>query len=1094
MPTRRRSSPTALGKLRRPHLGRVFARERLFAALDAAAQVPLTWVAGPPGMGKTTLVATYLEARATTCLWLQLDAGDADPASFVHFLLAALAQQAPRRALRWPPPANDDMRDFTAYLRRLFRRMSAAVELPWALVLDNVQELPAGSAVHAALVAVCSELPERARLFCISREPPPGAYAAAQARQQLALIDERQLRFSDDDTRQLVALHGRHWSAAELQQATDGWAAGMILLLATRDEIGLHEALRGGLARARLFAFFAGEVLAAMSRREGDTLMRIAFLPSSSVAMAVALTGDAQAGELLADLARRSLFTERREGLPPVYTLHALFSEFLRTRAVEQWSEATLQEVHRAAARLLAGHGQADAAIQQLLAAQQWHEALQLLLSQCGGLVAQGRTALLRECIAALPASLSDSLPDSLPDSLTGAQRADAQLAYWRGCCESAADPALALRHFERAHQACQRLGDEAGAFRAAAAAADAVVSIGANLHALDAWMPLLRAHAAAFLAQPDDEAELRVLPGLLAAFVHLETAHPLTAVLAARAERLLDQPLGPNQRIVLGTLAYYLLWTGQTQRLDRIMLKLDRLCAASDAAPGTLLRWYGVSVLIRALLGRVDEALQHAQQALALARAMPGGGPAAVRAKAHLLVVLAAVAGRDRTLARTHLAEAAPLLDAAHAIDATTYEFQRGLLMLLDADWTGAHQLMRAAVTSGGASGWPLREHIALLGQALAAAQVGRFDEAEEALLAAQRHPFRVACLWHQWLGALIEAHLARCQGQQPRALQALAHALALGREHGFDFGPMPFSCGDMMPRLAALALEHDIDAAFARHIIQRHALPAPPDAGPRWPWPIRIHALGAFGIEREWAAAGTPSRKESRKPLDLLKLLLALAPVGGGAVAVERLCAALWPDAEGDAARNSFDNTLHRLRKLLGSERCLLLHSGGLSLDTAWCWTDVAALERCCAALQAVAADPDAQRTLAWADQALALYRGPLAVGEDELPDIVAARARIGARFTRHMAAAGARLERGGDLAEAARVYERVLELQPLAEDICRQLIRCLVVLGRRAEAFEAYRRCRQQLLLQLNLRPTAQTEALVDPIREAGSSRDL
>ena len=34
--------------------------------------------------GKTTLVATYLEARAIPSLWLQLDAGDADPATFAR--------------------------------------------------------------------------------------------------------------------------------------------------------------------------------------------------------------------------------------------------------------------------------------------------------------------------------------------------------------------------------------------------------------------------------------------------------------------------------------------------------------------------------------------------------------------------------------------------------------------------------------------------------------------------------------------------------------------------------------------------------------------------------------------------------------------------------------------------------------------------------------------------------------------------------------------------------------------------------------------------------------------------------------------------
>ena len=819
-----------LGKLRPPRLGRVFERERLFADLDAAGAAPGTWISGPPGMGKTTLVATYLRAATTPCVWLQLDPGDADPATFVHFLLAAAASAAPAvpadglfaslAATPAPsPPTPDDLRDIPAYLRRLFRRLLPPDDQPWALVLDNAQALGPGSPVHAGLAAVLTELPPQARLLCISREPPPAAYAHALAGQQLALIDERQLRFNAADTQRLVALHGRDWPAETLQQATDGWAAAMILLLATRSEPSLDAALRGGTARLRLFAFFAGEVLAAMPAAHSAALLRIAFLPSASVVMAVTISGDVQAGALLADMTRRSLFTEQRDGTPPVYTFHALFSEFLRARAAEQLTPAALQALQVAAAGLLAAHGQTDAAISMLINARVWHDALALLVRQAGHLIAQGRTAMLRDSLLALPKPLRDR-----PD-----------VDYWLGCCQLATDPALALRHFERAAaggdmpasstavsntstsntstsnmptsdtptsdmptsntptsntpagETSKPVLSSQAAFQNATAAADAIVSIGANLHALGRWLPLLHTHAGAYLAQQaDDETDLRVLPGLLAAFVHRETGHALTALLADRAERLLDQPLGASQRLLLGTLAYYLLWTGQVQRLDRIMRKLDGLCfghalvhdlwhdtvhdashhAEPDAAPGTLLRWYGVSVLVRALLGRVDEALHHAAQALALAQAGPAGGPPPMRAKAHLLMVLAAMAGRNSALARSHLHSAAGLLDAHNTIDTTTYEFQRGMLMLLDSDWTGADQLMRAAVASGRASGWPLREHIALLGATLAASQVGDFSRAEATLQAVLNHPFYAVCVWHHWLAGLIEAHLAEQQG----------------------------------------------------------------------------------------------------------------------------------------------------------------------------------------------------------------------------------------------------------------------------------------------------------------------------------------
>src|SRR5947207_7644415 len=61
-----------LAKLTSPRLHRCYPRERLFGQIDASRQSPLVWIFGPPGAGKTTLVASYVEARKIPMLWYQV--------------------------------------------------------------------------------------------------------------------------------------------------------------------------------------------------------------------------------------------------------------------------------------------------------------------------------------------------------------------------------------------------------------------------------------------------------------------------------------------------------------------------------------------------------------------------------------------------------------------------------------------------------------------------------------------------------------------------------------------------------------------------------------------------------------------------------------------------------------------------------------------------------------------------------------------------------------------------------------------------------------------------------------------------------------
>ncbi|MDO9501158.1 hypothetical protein [Falsiroseomonas sp.] len=984
--------PAALAKLSPPRLGRAFDRQRLFAALDGLADYPGVWIAAPPGAGKTTLVATWLRARDRRTLWFQVDAGDADAPTFVASL-DRLAAAAAGRPLDLPAFGADDLPDLAGSLSRRLRLLLDHLPPEWTLVLDNHQDLPPDHPLHHAIARVLGELPRGVEWIFLSREPPPPDYALALARQHLAVLDAEALRFDEAETRDLVRLHGRPEALAPALSAAEGWAAGLTLMLLGSPADAVLPAPG---ARQRLFDFLAGEVLRSMSAAEQRALAAIAYLPSATATLAQKVSGHPNAAALLERLAASSLFTDRRDGPERTYTFHALFSELLRRRFEATAAPEEVAVLRRHAAAALLQTGEADAALRLLAEVGAWDEAEAALRGAAPRYVSEGRTGALLRLIEALPAESRD------------------RLAYWHGLCLLDREPASALSRLVLAHEDAEKAGDGAAALAAAAGAANALVSLG-RLPELDRWIAVLTRHADRAAIVGDDAAEMRLVPGLLAAVVYHAPWHDLAEPLADRAEGLLHLDAALGQRLLVGSLAFHLLWRGHVDRLDRVLRRIDALAAQGRAAPVTMMRWLGVSVSVKALLGRNAEALADAEQALALVEAEPS--LAGQRVAAENMAVFAALGAVEAGRARRHQDRAAAALHPANAPDRTAFEHQRGMLALLEDDRPAALRLMRAAVASARGSGFRMREHIALIANALAAAHTDAHDEARDLLDEVFAHPFHAICRWHHWVAGCVAAYAALRRGDVPDALDHLRPAYRVARDCGFRHGPMLFCCGDMMARLAALALEHGVEPQVAQDVVLRNDLKAPPEAGAAWPWALRIRALGAFEIERTDAPLPS-SRKESRRLLELLRLL---AAHGSASLAQERVADALWPDSDGDAARNALDNALHRLRKLLGGDDRVLLRQGALQLNPQRCWTDVGALEALLARLETC---PTGEVS-AYGAAILALYRAPL-LPDESLPVVMERRAMLHRRVQRGLGQAADRLTRAGLADSAARLRE--------------------------------------------------------------------
>ena len=160
-----------LAKINRPRLHSAVPRERLFSLLDASRKHSVIWICGPPGAGKTALVASYLDARGIGGFWYQIDTGDLDISTYFFYLGEAARHLAPEKS-PLPLLTPEYLPDLAGFARRWFRQFFSHLNPPSLLVFDNYQEA-SESQLDTVLSAVVAEIPEGFNLVVISRTDPP---------------------------------------------------------------------------------------------------------------------------------------------------------------------------------------------------------------------------------------------------------------------------------------------------------------------------------------------------------------------------------------------------------------------------------------------------------------------------------------------------------------------------------------------------------------------------------------------------------------------------------------------------------------------------------------------------------------------------------------------------------------------------------------------------------------------------------------------------------------------------------------------------------------------------------------------------------
>jgi ATP/maltotriose-dependent transcriptional regulator MalT/DNA-binding SARP family transcriptional activator len=1048
----------ALAKLTRPKLYDALPRPRLFAQIDEARSRPVVWLTAPPGSGKTTLVASYLEDRGLRHVWYQADSADADAATFVHYMRIAAQQLAGKAAQALPVFTPEPQQDLARFAHTFFRDLFSSLPRPCIIVFDNFQEIRPEPAGRIAFARGLEEIPEGINVLIISRTDPPPEFARLVASRRIARIDEAELRCTAKEAEAILG--DQHLGSEDLQrvqQQSEGWVAALVLLREHLSRRGapIEESL--GKGKDAIFNYFAGEIFSGARKENQRILLLTAIAPSITASEAVALTGDEEAPRLLEYLYRRHLFTDRRRGDETVYHYHALFREFLLEEGRRRLPSEERRMAMIRAAELLAARGQVGEALALFRDTQSWEAMRQLIRAHALEWARQGRAQAVSDWIKALPEEMRAS---------------DPWLEYWFGRAWIFVQPERGRPQLERAFEAFRATGDLRGQALALNTIVTGYYYEWANFTPLDRWLPEFeRLLGGGRAAQLDSESELRARAAWLIALLFRRPEDENLQACAERLDRLIDGEKDLTVRVMAAsTLFNYINWKTEGEAAPGLVARIEPILASSEVTPLMQVWWRTHLSFWHFLNGRYADSAGVMKDALAIAERY---GLEAYLFEIDHAEASALINKGDHDAAKARLDEAERRLPPAKTMQWPYLHYLRSQLEQRLGHWASAVEYAEKAVALARQTGLPLIQmphFLARLTHALAAAgdRDGAMRAANEAIELAS--PFERKSFEQRRDMLQIEIDIEA--GGSARASEQLAALLADHRSRGnYVFLR---SRPDLAVRFANYALRHGIETEFVRTLIERNALVAPPDAGPEWPFRLRVRVLGGFALARDGELVRFTGKTQQR-PLDLLKLLVAL---GGRDVDTQQLMAALWPDADGAAAKTSFDTTLFRLRKLLDVENALVLAAGKLSLNRSLAWTDVQALD---AAIDAAQSASDSGQNAARAAMRLVdAYPGNL-LGTEEDPWIAKPRDALRARFVRTLQKLAERLERDGDWANATELYRRGLEADNLAESLYRGLMRALAAMGDQAEALNAYRRCRELLSIVLGIKPSVETERL-------------
>jgi ATP/maltotriose-dependent transcriptional regulator MalT/DNA-binding SARP family transcriptional activator len=1044
-----RAYPLIATKTRAPRRGpNLLRRDRLLDQLHNAINHKLILISAGAGYGKTTLLVDFAHDTDLPVCWYTLDGNDANPLTFLQYLVAAIRQRFPafgEPIMQALAQHIGPVEDVEPYVRLVIHEIESRIDEYFVLVLDDYHEVLDSEAVNALVDGLLRYQPEHCHTILASRGIPRRlTLTRLAAREEVVGLGVEHLRFTPDEVLALLQGRGQTGLTREqvetLAQRTEGWITGILLAAQASNWSGAAQDLLSVTgATGGVFDFLAQQVFARQPAEMQRFLLGSALFREISPPLCDALLDINNSAELLQRLVADNLFTFPLDGEGIWYQYHQLFQEFLTAR-LERDDPHGYRALRLRQAELMERRGHQDQAVDSYLAAHAHDQAAEALELVVQDVYDSGRREPLKRWMSALPDPVMQRHPRLL-------------LFQGKVYCESG-DLARASALLDRSYQAYSERQDTLGAARA-------LVQSGVTQRMRGQFRQALQTSQRALdLAERDPLVGVNALRNLGIAYAVLGQPDQSIASLQAALRVAEEHGDEINAAFCAHDLGTAELRRGQLvaarQYFHRALIYWRKI-GNPGALAGTL---QGLGV-VHHYLGQYAEADDRYQEALN--KAQLASDP---RMQAYGLANQGdlyrdtgqydqALDAYERTLSVASSAQATEMLIYARNAIGDTYR--------LKGEYTQARQALTEVQDQLGAAEPGMEAGLCDLALGALAFQQGQGDQAQTLLERARSLFARINDERDLGRALLYLALLALDRGDEAtvRALAPdIAHLMDALGSHQFIVAEGPL-VRPLLRYMQENGLADPYTARLRTDLAQLFPEQAPEAITAVKEATVFLEFLG-LNNGRVLCQGRVANAWESTSAR-ILAFLLATHPAG---LRNEQIIEMLWPEINSARGAGRLHPTLHRLRAALVAD--IVVQDNGLyRLNPAYAYRYDLFEFRQLAGASHTLADEAAHLTRV---RALDLYRSDfIPVAETDWAEAIRQETRR--ELLALLLAEALYQARAGALPQAESLYRRALGLDTLDERIHRGIIWCRARANDRAGAIHQYQNCQQILEHELD-----------------------